>query len=86
MFGMGDPDASKVEEALTNFRRFAAVLNGHLEGRKYIVGDALTLADLTLASSLMYAERSEAPLAEFPRMGAWFRQITELDAWERTNP
>src|SRR5262245_39702108 len=31
--GNGEPDASKVEEALTNFRRFAAVLNKRLDGK-----------------------------------------------------
>lgn len=29
---MGEPDAAKVEEALVNFRRFAAVLDGKLAG------------------------------------------------------
>src|SRR5262245_9767827 len=40
MFGMGEPDPSKIEEALTNFRRFAAVLNTRLEGKNYVVGDS----------------------------------------------
>ena len=85
-FGMGPPDAAKVDEALTNFRRFAAVLDQHLDGRRYVVGEALTVADLTLASSLMYARQSEAPVAEFPHLQAWFARISELDAWKQTNP
>jgi glutathione S-transferase len=85
-FGMGPPDAAKVDEALTNFRRFAAVLDKHLDGRRYVVGEALTVADLTLASSLMYARQSEAPVAEFPHLQAWFARISELDAWKQTNP
>jgi glutathione S-transferase len=86
MFGMGDPDVSKVEEALGNFRRFAAVLNNRLEGKQYLVGDSLTLADLTLAASLMYAKQAEAPLAEFPNLQAWFSRISEMDAWKKTSP
>jgi glutathione S-transferase len=86
MMGMGDPDAGKIEEALVNFRRFAAVLNKRLEGRRYIVGDSLTLADLTLASSLMYAKQAEVPLAEFPNIQSWFTRISDLDAWKQTNP
>jgi len=85
-FGMGPPDAAKVDEALTNFRRFAAVLDKHLDGRRYVVGEALTVADLTLASSLMYARQSEAPVAEFPHLQAWFARISELDAWKQTSP
>ncbi|HXU72675.1 MAG TPA: glutathione S-transferase family protein [Polyangia bacterium] len=85
-FGMGPPDAAKVEEALVSFRRFAAVLNQQLDGRRYVVGDAMTIADLTLASSLMYAKQADAPLHEFPHVQAWFSRISELDAWKRTTP
>jgi len=86
MIGMGEPDAGKVEEALTNFRRFAVVLNKHLDGKQYVVGDSMTLADLTLASSLMYAKQAQVPLAEFPNIQAWFSRISEMDAWTKTNP
>ena len=86
MFGMGDPDAAKIEEALVNFRRYAAVLNQHIEGKTYVLGDALTLADLTLASTLMYAKQVDVPLAEFPHIQSWFSRITALEAWQQTNP
>jgi len=86
MFGMGEPDPAKIEEALVNFRRFAAVLDKHLEGKRYIVGSSLTLADLTLASSLMYAQQADVPLAEFPNIRALFSRISDMDAWKATNP
>jgi glutathione S-transferase len=84
--GLGAPDAAKVEEALANFHRFAAVLDKRLEGKQYVVGDSMTLADLTLASSLMYARQSEVPLAEFPNTDAWFSRMSDMDAWKKTNP
>ena len=84
MMGLGEPDARKVQEALTNFRRFAAVLDQRLQGKSYVVGNTLTLADLTLASSLMYAPQTDAPLAEFPHVQAWFARITALDGWKKT--
>jgi glutathione S-transferase len=84
MMGMGDPDTRKIEEALGNFRRFGAVLNKRLEGKQYVVGSTLTIADLTLASSLMYAKQAEIPLAEFPAVQAWFSRISDIDAWKKT--
>jgi glutathione S-transferase len=84
MMGLGEPDATKIQEALGNFRRFAAVLNKRLEGKQYVVGSALTIADLTLASSLMYAKQVEAPLVEFPNLQAWFSRVTALDGWKKT--
>jgi len=84
MMGLGEPNSVKIEEALGNFRRFAAVLDKRLEGKSYVVGNSLTLADLTLASSLMYAEQTEAPLSEFRNVQAWFSRITALPAWKKS--
>jgi glutathione S-transferase len=85
MVGLGEPDVAKLNEALVNFRRFGAVLNQRLEGRQYIVGNGLTLADLTVASSLMYAKQTEVPLAEFPNVEKWFARITALDGWKKSS-
>ena len=84
MFGMGEPDLAKIEENMKNFRRWGAVLETRLTGRSYVVGNALTIADLTLASSMMNAQRCEVPVAEFPNVAAWYARITELDGWKKT--
>lgn len=84
MMGLGEPNEAKITEALTNFRRFAAVLDARLAGRQYLVGNALTVADLTVASSLMYAKQSGVPVAEFPNVEAWFGRISALDGWKQT--
>lgn len=86
MMGMGEPDQRKIEEAVANFRRFGAVLAARLEGKQYLVGHSLTIADLTIASSLMYAEQTDVPLAEFPSIQSWFSRVSELDAWKQTRP
>lgn len=85
MMGLGEPDAGKIQEALTNFRRFAGVLNKRLEGKQFLVGNTLTLADLTIASSMMYAKQVEAPIAEFPNVESWFGKITSMDAWKKVS-
>jgi glutathione S-transferase len=87
MMGLGEPDQRKIDDALGSFRRFGAVLNKRLDGGKqYIVGNNLTIADLTLASSLMYSKQSEIPLGEFPNINTWFSRISDMDAWKKTNP
>lgn len=85
MIGLGEPDTNKIQEAIGNFRRFAAVLDKRLAGKEYVVGNSLTIADLTLASSLMYAQQVDAPLAEFPNLQAWFARITALEGWKKTS-
>ena len=84
MMGMGEPDATKIQEALTNFRRFASVLEQRLNGKMFVVGNALTIADLTLAASLMYAAQTEVPVSEFANLQSWFSRITALEGWKKT--
>ena len=86
LFKLGEPDAAKMNDALANIRRFGAVLDKRLEGRRFLVGDALTVADLTIASTLMYAKKAELPLAELPNVASWLEGITSLEAWKRTSP
>jgi glutathione S-transferase len=86
VFGMGDPDQRKIDDALANFRRFGAVLNKRLDGKLFVVGSSLTLADLTLASSMMYSKQADVPVGELPNVQAWFSRISELDAWTKTSP
>ena len=85
-FGMGESDQGKIEEAISGFRRFGAVLDKCLEGKQYLVGNALTIADLTIACSLMYAKQTDAPLGEFANIASWFSRISNLAAWQKTNP
>jgi glutathione S-transferase len=86
MMGLGEPRQDKIDEAFTGLARFGAVLDQRLEGRKYLVGTALTIADLTIACSLTYAERTGVRLGDFPNIQAWFAHIMQLEAWGMTAP
>lgn len=83
-FGMGDPDLAKIKEGLADYRRFAAVLDQRLRGKPYVVGPSLTLADLAIAASMMYAKPADLPLAETPELAAWFERMTALPAWKKS--
>ncbi len=80
-FGMGGPDPAVVEEATGFVKRFAAVLNDHLSGRDYLVGDGLTVADFAVAITLPYAERARIPLAGFTEIERWHGRLSKLPAW-----
>lgn len=79
--GLGVPNEAALEEAGQHFRRFADVLNTHLTGRKFLVGDAVTVADFAVASTLPYADGAKLPLAEFPEIRRWHAGLSELPAW-----
>jgi glutathione S-transferase len=80
------PDPQVVEEATGFFRQFAQVLNEHLRGRKFLVGDALTIADFSVAVTLPYAEKAKIPVACFPEIERWHARLEELPAWREPFP
>ena len=84
--GFGEPDEAEVKEAIGFVRRFGAVLNDHLRGRKYLVGDALTVADFAVAATLPYAAKAKIPVEEFPEIMRWHARLNELPAWREPFP
>jgi glutathione S-transferase len=85
-FGIGEPDPKAVEEATGFFKQFAQVLNDHLRGRKYLLGDALTIADFSVAVTLPYAEQARIPVGGFPEIERWHARLNELPAWREPFP
>jgi glutathione S-transferase len=86
MFGMGDPDQALIQAGLMAFAEAASVLEGRLATGDWLAAGRLTLADLSLGASLSYALRADVPVADHPRLSAWFGRIRELDAWKASEP
>ena len=86
LFGLGQPDAKEVEEAQGFFRKFAQVLNDHLRGRKYLLGDTLTIADFAVGITLPYADKANIPVGEFSEIERWHARLNELPAWREPFP
>lgn len=78
--GLGAPSRDIVDEALALFRRNAPVLEQHLAGRDWVVGNGFTVADIALASYLPEAPASGVPLTEFPHIGRWLARVMALPA------
>ncbi|MCK6512295.1 glutathione S-transferase family protein [Myxococcota bacterium] len=81
-----EPDPTKVQEALSRFNRAAGIMNTHLAKHDYLVGDQLTLADLSIAADLTYATVSRIPLETYPHIQRWYERISALPAWLATQP
>jgi glutathione S-transferase len=86
MLGRGAPDPAEVAKGEEKFRTCARLLDGHLAARLWLLGENLTLADISVGVGLMYTEAARMPLKEFPHVAAWFGRIRELPAWIATEP
>lgn len=80
-----------LDYAVNRYRREAdrhyQVLNDHLEGRDFIVGNSLTIADMSAWGWIDRASRvfknSEDPLAPYPKIKRWFAAIDSRPAVAR---
>lgn len=84
--GFGEPDVAAVQEAEKWVRQHGLVLNNHLRGRDYLVGDAITVADFAVAVTLPYVEKAQIPIGEFPEIARWHARLNELPAWRDPFP
>jgi len=82
----GPPDAAVIAKALDAFHREARVLDAHLAKQSYLVGDDLTLADLSIAAPLVYAQQADMPLAQYAHARDWFGRVAALPAWREAAP
>ncbi|HET9958982.1 MAG TPA: glutathione S-transferase family protein [Polyangiaceae bacterium] len=82
----GDPDESRIRDAESQVVRYAKVLDHHLADRPWLVGRSITVADFTIAATLMHSGSAGIRLNEFSNVKGWYDHIAELDAWQATEP
>jgi glutathione S-transferase len=78
---VGAPDAVLIEQARATLTRFAPVLNGHLDGRKYLVDERLTLADYSMATFEPYADRVPFDFTPFRGIRSYFDRMRQSEHW-----
>lgn len=59
-----------------------AVLDSHLKGRDWIVGDSVTNADLSCCGYLYYPEPFGFDRADWPGIDAWLTRLSEQPGWK----
>ena len=82
----GPTDESAVKQALPIFHAEAAILDAHLAGRTWLVGDAVTLADFSVAAGLCYAAQAKLPLDGYGNIRIWYQRVEALPAWQKSAP
>jgi len=76
-----EPDQAVMAE----FRRRAesswGILNSHLQGRRYVAADRLTIADLSLCGYLFWPEELGADWDAYPHLRDWLERIRAEPRW-----
>jgi len=59
-----------------------SILNAHLEGRDWMVGNSPTIADLSCCGYLYYPEPFGFDRKDWPHIDAWLDRIAALPGWK----
>ena len=86
MLGMGAADTARLADAAERFKPLAMLLDDHLAGRKFLLGDQVTLADFVVGGAATYVERGGIPISGYPQLSAWWARLNAIAAWGRTMP
>ncbi len=86
VFVKQEADPAAVAAAEKDFHQFAPVLNARLEGRTWLVGSALTVADFSVGACFSFAEPSGLPWGDYKHVQAWYGRLGEVPAWRDTAP
>jgi glutathione S-transferase len=84
MIGAGDPDPTAVKRGEALVTDAGAVLDAHLAGKTWVLGDRFTLADYALAAPLMAIGPAKLPVRGFAHLMEWFGRVQGLPAWKKT--
>ncbi len=83
------PDETAIADGLAASRKVLAALEPLAEGERFLVGSALSLADLHLGAMVAYfaaAPEGDAALADFPRLSAWWAVMKDRRSMAETAP
>ena len=64
----------KCQAAMDELAKPLGVLNQHLESQPYLVGDSFTVADLNVASVLMWLRMAQIDIAHYGAISKWLEQ------------
>jgi glutathione S-transferase len=80
----GAPDPVALAKGAELFHRAAKVLDGHLQGKRFVTGDALTIADFSLGAPLNLAAVGRLPIDGYAEIQRWHNNLRAFPAWQKT--
>jgi glutathione S-transferase len=73
--GRPEAFADRLEERRAAGHRALTAMSTHLEGRRFFVGNGITLADIALYAYTHVAHEAGFDLAEYPAVSAWVDRV-----------
>jgi len=58
------------------------IVDKHLQGRRWMVGDQPTIADLSMAGYMFYSDETGIDFKAYPELFAWIGRVAALPGWK----
>jgi glutathione S-transferase len=79
--GMGPADPQILQNAAPRLAKNARILNSAVQGRAWLCGEHISVADLTVGAYLVYADAANVPLDNYPALLTWWSRMRQRPAW-----
>lgn len=81
--GFRKMDAATAEMYVSEGTAALKVLDDHLKGRSWLVGNAASIADVDAYGVVFYAAEGGFDMAAYPAVGAWMKRVEALPGYAR---
>ena len=81
-FDMGAPDEAAIAGPVSEIARLLAVLDGGLAGKDWLA-DELSLADFSIAPTLIYRDVAGIDMGKTPNVARWMERIEARPSWQK---
>ena len=80
-----EPIQANVDAEAPKWNKLASFLNMQLGKTKWLVGNEVTIADISVAASLHLHKASHFPLDKYPNLKRWMLEgVERLPCWQKT--
>ncbi|WP_415893873.1 glutathione S-transferase family protein [Neptuniibacter sp. PT8_73] len=68
--------------ALDNsFKKYAAILDQQLSWQDFLISDDISIADISVASTLMFWREAEIPIEDYSNLHEWLQRLENQSWW-----
>jgi glutathione S-transferase len=75
LLGESEKYAQELESKLRAGNKALAAVDGHLDGRDWLVGDSFTVADISVYAYTHLAEEGDFDLGQYPHVQSWLGRV-----------
>lgn len=79
----GFPSADITDEEVIQMHKALNGFDQRLRGRRVLVGNEITIADIAYASYLLLAREAAIPLQDYSNIGRWLKIISVTSWWQK---